>query len=523
MLELLRIRDLALIADMELEFAPGMNVLTGETGAGKSFILKAINFLMGEKLGADMVRSGKERAMVEALFTLSDGELILRRELVAETGRSRLYVNDSLRSQDALKDLRPALMTHTSQHGQQRLLSPSFQGRLIDDWMQRADLLEARDRHLAALKDAMARHEALLKRSRDLADRRELLELHLKDIEKVDPEPGEEERLEEQRALLRSGEQARQQYDRALMALRGHDGPGLLDLLGQLERSLELLQRADASFAPSLEEAMAFHVSLQELDRRLRKPPVKLAGGDPEQIEARLFELSQLKRKLHRTLPEILSLRDEIQENLSFLDACGLDLKQVQKEETALKAELATVLVDLNAERARAGADFCASLCQELAGLGFSEHVRVLVEALPHELAEGCVEERLRLLWAPNPGQAPQPLDRIASGGELSRFLLAVVSMQARNDSATLIFDEVDSGVGGLTLNKVADRLAELADRRQMLLITHWPQLTLRAKRHFHVCKDVIDNETFTRCLPLTASERETELARMAGVEQAIS
>lgn len=519
MLELLRIRDLALIADMELEFAPGMNVLTGETGAGKSFILKAINFLMGEKLGSDMVRNGKERAQVEALFALPDGDLVLKRELIAETGRSRLYINDSLSSQDALKDLRPALITHTSQHGQQRLLSPAYQGRLVDDWMNQPDLLNEKDRLVAALKDAMARHEALIRRSRELADRRELLELHLKDIEKVDPEPGEEERLEELRTVLRSAEQARQHYDRGLMILRGQDGPGLLDLMGQLERSLELLQRSDATFGPSLEEATTFRTSLQELDRRLRKPPIDKTEGDPERIEARLFELSQLKRKLHRTLPEILAMRDEIQENLSFLDACGLDIKQVCKEETALREQLAATLGQLNSARAKAGAGFCETLCEELAGLGFSEHVRVIAEAVPHELAEGCLEDRVRLLWAPNPGQAPQPLDRIASGGELSRFLLAVVSMQARNDNATLIFDEVDSGVGGLTLNKVADRLADLASHRQMLLITHWPQLASRAKRHFHVRKDVADNETFTRCQVLSASEREAELARMAGVE----
>ena len=152
MLEYLHIRDLALISDMELEFASGMNVLTGETGAGKSFILKALNFLMGERLGADMVRPGKERAQVEALFMRSGEELIVRRELIAETGRSRLFINDTLASQETIKELRTTLLVHTSQHGQQKLLQPNFQAKLIDDWMNQPDLLAARNTLLKELK-----------------------------------------------------------------------------------------------------------------------------------------------------------------------------------------------------------------------------------------------------------------------------------------------------------------------------------------------------------------------------------
>ena len=159
MLEYLHIRDLALISDMELEFASGMNVLTGETGAGKSFILKALNFLMGERLGADMVRPGKERAQVEALFMRSGEELIVRRELIAETGRSRLFINDTLASQETIKELRTTLLVHTSQHGQQKLLQPNFQAKLIDDWMNQPDLLAARNTLLKELKEAAERRK----------------------------------------------------------------------------------------------------------------------------------------------------------------------------------------------------------------------------------------------------------------------------------------------------------------------------------------------------------------------------
>lgn len=519
MLEYLHIRDLALIADMELEFAGGMNVLTGETGAGKSFILKALNFLMGERLGADMVRPGRERAQVEALFLRPASELIIRRELIAETGRSRLFINNTLASQETIKELRASLLVHTSQHGQQKLLQPAFQARLIDDWMDQPDLLEKRHALVKRLREAAERKEALRTRFRDLADRRELLEMHLGEIEKVAPEEGEEEQLEALRAEWRGTEQLRRHYERAQMILRGEE-TGLLEQIGHLERALETLAADDEEMAVHLDAATSFRQTLSELERKLRRPPLPQSDVDPEQIESRLFELAQLKRKLHRTLPEILSLRDEIQDNLSFLDACTLDIRQVEKEEKALRGELADLLAQLNAKRRQAAAVFTQKLEQQLAGLGFSEHVRVIAEWTSVELFSGCHEDRVRLLWSPNPGQQPQPLDKIASGGELSRFMLAVVSIQRHSEEATLIFDEVDAGVGGLTLNKVAEQLEALASRRQMVLITHWPQLASRAVRHFRVTKEVRDGNTFTRCAKLNEREREAELARMVGIEK---
>ena len=516
MLEYLHIRDLALIADMELEFSAGMNVLTGETGAGKSFILKALNFLMGERLGADMVRPGRERAQVEALFVRSGEELIIRRELIAESGRSRLFINNTLASQETIKELRAALLVHTSQHGQQKLLQPSFQAKLIDDWMDQPELLETRHALVKGLKDAAERKEALHARFRDLADRRELLEMHLAEIEKVAPVEGEEEQLEAMRAEWRGTEQLRRHYERAQMLLRG-DETGLLEQLGHLERALELLARDDEEMAAHLEATTSFRQTVTELERKLRRPP--LPQVDAEQIESRLFELAQLKRKLHRTLPEILSLRDEIQDNLSFLDACTLDIRQVEKQEKQLQSQLAETLSRLNPERRKAGKAFTEKLEAELMGLGFSQYVRVIADWSSVELFPGCSEDRVRLLWSPNPGQQPQPLDKIASGGELSRFMLAVVSVQEHSEEATLIFDEVDAGVGGLTLNKVAERLEALAARRQMILITHWPQLASRAFRHFRVVKDIRDGNTFTQCIKLDEQERKAELARMAGIE----
>lgn len=517
MLEHLRIRNLALIEDMELDFAPGMNVLTGETGAGKSFILKALGFLLGDKLSADMVRPGAKRAQVEALFILDDEELVIHRELLAETGRSRLTVNDSLRSQNSVRGLRERLLVHTSQHGQQQLLQPAFQARLMDSALEDTSLLTRRDDLLARLREVAARRDFLLDKQRTLADKRDVLEMQQQEIDRVAPEEGEEERLQEQSDAIRQAEQAREQYDQALAMLYGDEDAGLMDMLGRFEGLMHRMARQNDDLQADAESVSALRHQLAHLSNMLRRPPVADDLPDRDSVEKRLYELAQLKRRLRRNMDEILALRQDIEENLSFLDACALDIAALNKEEAGLAEELRHVLAELRPLRRATAETFARRLEAELRELSFSEQVRVLPELTPAEVWTGIEDDRVRILWAPNPGQAPQPLDKIASGGELSRFLLALVSVQPTAESATYIFDEVDAGVGGLTLNKLADKLDELARQRQMLLITHWPQLAARARRHFQISKQIHDGNTFTTCLPLEGSARHAELARMAG------
>ncbi len=517
MLEYLRIRNLALIEDAELDFAPGMNVLTGETGAGKSFILKALGFLLGDRLGADMVRQGAEKAQVEAQFQMDGREIVIRRSLLAESGRSRLYVDDALRSQECVRSLREQLLAHASQHGQQQLLQPAFQARLMESTLKDPDLLRRRDELLEQLRSVEARRKELRAREAHLLERRDILEMQQQEIDRVAPEAGEEERLEEQRAIVRAAEQTREQYELALGLLHGEEEPGLLDMLGRLERCLHQMARTDGSVSEDADAVTALRQQLSHLSGRLRRPPLPEDMPDVEQMEERLYALAQLKRKLHRSLDEILELREEIRENISFLDACALDITLLDKEEKQLAAQLQEVLSALLPQRREAAADFARQLEEELRQLGFSEQVRVIPDFMPQEVWPGLMDEKVRILWAPNPGQAPQPLDRIASGGELSRFLLALMSVRPKAESATYIFDEVDAGVGGLTLNKLAEKLENLAKQRQMLVITHWPQLAARAQKHFQISKTIRDNATFTTCVPLDARQRHAELVRMAG------
>lgn len=516
MLEYLHIRNLALIKDMELEFTEGINVLTGETGAGKSFILKALGFLLGEKLPSDIVRPGADKAQVIASFILEGEEIILRRELAATSGRSRFYVNDTMSSQEMLREYRNKLLSHTSQHAQQQLLQPVYQASLLEKDMSNPVLLAQRSELLQKLKNVAEQIKNISDKQANLVEKRELLEMQKGEIEKVRPKEGEEERLEEMRQRARSNVAAKQNYNKAMALLHGDEAPGIIQLLQDFERVLGMMRADEPSLGDDVATVASFRQQLQHISNTLPRPRTT-EKMDMDAIEERLFAFAQLKRKLKRTMPEIMALQKEIQDNLSFLDICALDLSRLGKEQTRLAAELEEVIAKIKPLRHEAGITFARKLEAELKELGFSEHLAVIPRYAEYEIWPGVNDEKGHIDWAPNPGQNPQPLDRIASGGELSRFLLALNTIDVQPKDITFIFDEVDAGVGGLTLNKLADKLEKLAQRHQVILITHWPQLAARATRHFNIVKVVEGNQTYTRCAPLNMEERKAELARMAG------
>jgi DNA repair protein RecN (Recombination protein N) len=516
MLEFLRIRNLALIQDLELEFSEGLNVLTGESGAGKSFILRALDFITGEKLQTDMVRPGKDKAQVEAIFALPDDEYVLRRELPAAKGRSRIYINDRLSSQERIRELRPRLLQHTSQHGQQRLLRPSYHTEILDTLVPQ-ELVREKEEALASLRAVSKQKAEVRDKAGELEKQREFLEYQQQEIAKVDPRPGEEEELMRQKEDLRGRAERQESVNRALELLRGQEGM-LLDRALELQRQVENLREAGQEFGEHADRMEDFRQFLMELERSLHAQPLaEDSEQELERIESRLWKLSQLQRKLNRSLEDILNLQQEIEDNLSFLDNCKLDLQQLERREQEQAERLATAVRSLNEARREAAGDLSTRLEGELQSLGFGKDVRVVFDFQETELFDGISELRGRLMWVPNPGQPAQPLDQIASGGELSRFLLALAGLMSRENMPTLLFDEVDAGIGGITLKHVGERIRSLADRQQVILISHWPQLACLADKHFQVSKEVLDSETFTRCLPLDRGEVAEELARMAG------
>ncbi|XPV77026.1 MAG: DNA repair protein RecN [Desulfovibrio sp.] len=529
MLELLRIKNLALIDDAEIELHDGMNVLTGETGAGKSFILKAIDFLTGEKMATSLVRPGREKAEVEALFVMPEGDLVIRRELSASTGRSRIYINDRLSSQETVRSMRPRLVVHTSQHGQQKLMQPSYQAAVLDSFLKDQSILIEKNQLRDQLKELLAKKESVRIKAANLMEKREFLLFQQAEIDKVDPQAGEEDELLDLQKRVRSKEQAAECFNNALTVLCGE--VHLADGLSLLASELDAITAVSPEFAADAEAVTEFRHHLGSLEARLRRGP-SLASDDGEEldinyIESRLFEIAKLKRKLGKTLDQIVEQKAEIDENLSFLDSCQLELQQLEVKEAEIVQALKVVLDSVNNAREEAAETLCRQLESELKDLGFSSHVRIEFEFALKEIYSGPDQERPeivlcekqgRMLWIPNPGQKPQPLDKIASGGELSRFLLALVTIQTGGKyKPTLIFDEVDTGIGGLTLNSVGEKLRLLAEKQQMILISHWPQLAGLAKRHFLISKDVQSGETYTSCVRLGEEEIKQELSRMAG------
>ena len=516
MLELLRIQNLALIEDLELEFSPGLNVLTGETGAGKSFILRALDFVLGDKLPPDSIRPGEDRARVEALFSLPEGDYVIKREILRDKNRSRIYLNDSLSSQEKIRELRSRLIMHTSQHGQQRLLSQAYHTRILDTRISQ-EMLTERDETLAELRSVKARQKEIADRARELEERREFLEYQEQEIAKVEPRAGEEEELEERKRQLR--EQAKSVYslERALGLLEGQEHR-VLDKVGDLHSEIAALAESDPAFRDEAARLEDMRYELQELAVKLKdRPPPPDTEQELERIESRMWELGRLKRKLGRSLEGISELQSEIRENLDFLDNCNLQLQQLARREKELEEGLGEVVQRINRAREEAAEELSRRLHGELRDLGFPQGMEVVFQFSPVQLSEQVTENRAKLMWKPNPGHPPQPLDRIASGGELSRFLLALVGLFSQEQAPTLLFDEVDAGIGGVTLSKVGQKISELAGRQQVILVSHWPQLACLARKHFLVSKEVERERTSTRCRPLSAEEVQQELARMAG------
>jgi|GEM_PF-1433209 len=417
MLELLRIKNLALIEDAELEFSSGMNTLTGETGAGKSFILRAVDFIMGQRMDRSLVRPGAEKATVEALFVLPDGDCIIRRELTADTGRSRVYINDKLSSQDAVKELRPKLIIHTSQHGQQKLLSPAFQSEVLDTFLPDDSLLRARAACLEDLRSVIKQIDELDSKCENLNKQREFLEFQKREIDKINPQPGEEDMLEQRKSVLKDRERAGECLRNALDCI--HGDANLLDAMSLLSREMDIIARMYPEFEDDRQAVDDFRLRLHELDSHLRRDPGDIESDFDDMtlddVESRLFKISQLKRKLGRGLGDICELYRKIDEDLSFLDACELDRTRLKKEEAEKAQALSKVLDMLNKARQKAARELCLNIEAELGDLGRPRILRARARELRIR-AHGNSRGSHRLPGPTHVG--PQPRAAAATSGQ---------------------------------------------------------------------------------------------------------
>ena len=534
MLNELRIRDYAVIDDLRLELGPGLNVLTGETGAGKSIVVGALYLLLGERASSDVVREGEDRALVEGVFDVSeaprltgilsaqgidaeDGWLILRREVFRE-GRNRAWVNGSPATASLIGRLGSHLVDLHGQHEHQALLRREAQLAILDAFggteQLAADVGAAHEK----LRDVMRRKELRQRSASETRERADLLAFRAREIEAARLEVGEEERAESEARRLEHSEELLELSGVLHSAVYGADD-SLVDVLGALGRSLDELVRIDPDSAELRSLYVSALATLEELGRRVSDYHNRVEH-DPDrlsELRARLDLVHRLKRKYGDSVEDILAVGAAARQELETADRSDLDLKVLEKEEAAARRALEELADQLSAARSEAARHLEAAVRSLLPELGMDGGAfEVGFEALDRIGATGG--ERVEFRVSLNPGFDPGPLARVASGGEMSRVMLALKTALAEADAVPcLVFDEIDSGVGGRVAHHVAARLAGVARRHQVFVVTHLPQIASRADVHLQVEKIEEQGRAAARVRRLDEAGRVEELSRMLG------
>ncbi|MFO7173729.1 MAG: DNA repair protein RecN [Bacillota bacterium] len=563
MLVEMTIEHFALIEKVHLPIGPGLNVLTGETGAGKSIVLDALEVALGGRVSGEMVRTGEERAIVEAVFDLTDrpqrkqalaemgidvGEdnlLVVRRE-ISRTGRGRISLNGRAATVQMLREATEGLCDLHGQHEHHTLLQPEKHLDLLDQYggsllKQEGKPLELLDQYagapILALREEVARlHQELeaiqaeLRElrgdERDRARREDLLRFQVEELEAARLRPGEEEELEAELQRLANATRLKQAAAQgyALLYEAGPRQEAAADLIGRAEALLADAARIDPGLSPVLEYLQAAQANIQEAARFLADYQEQVED-DPErlaQVEQRLTLLHNLKRKYGDTVAEMLEYLEQIRAELARLQGSEERAAELERRLEEVGAAAAQAAARLSQARREAAAELGERVARELRDLGMP-HAQFIVRVdSPAEADWRAVGpkgwDRVEFLFSPNVGEPPRPLAKIVSGGEMSRIMLALKVILARVDEvATLVFDEVDTGIGGRTAQAVAEKLAAIARDRQVICVTHLPQVAAMADHHLLITKEEVGGRTRTRVQPLDEEGRSLEIARMIG------
>ena len=527
MLRYLSIEHLAVIERLEIDFDAGFNVLTGETGAGKSILVEAVGLLLGGRASSELVRTGEDTATIQALFDVDGNEVIVRRELTAQ-GRSRAFVNGALATAGALKDLAARLIEIHGQHEHQGLLVPESHLDLLDAYAgfeSRREEAAGAFQRLGALR---AELETLRLDERQKLARVDLLTFQRDEITQAAPRAGEDEDLVAERSRLANAGKLLRLSAEAYQTLYEQDGAVLSGLATVWKRVADLAA-LDPRAAAYEEGRAAITSQLEDLAYFLRDyaEGIDASPGRLQEVEDRLALLERLKRKHGPMLTDVLEHRDACVRELTLLANADERAAEVETALQAAEREYLDLAQRLSAERREAATKFAKDLVHVVAGLAMERtrfEVRFNAEPLPAAEWGPRGVDRAEFFVSPNPGEDLRPLARIVSGGELSRLMLAIKTLTARKGrGATLIFDEVDAGIGGHTADVVGRRLQDLAREYQVLCITHLPQIAAHGDVQYHISKQVRGGRTVTRVARLDTAARETELARMIAGDAATS
>jgi DNA repair protein RecN (Recombination protein N) len=527
MIRYLAIKNLAVIESAAVEFERSFNVLTGETGAGKSMLVEAVGLLLGGRASSDLVRTGEDTASVEAQLETPEGhDLVVRREITAQ-GRSRAFVNGQLVNATALRTLVGALVELHGQHEHQALLDPATHLPMLDAWAR----LDADSAAVTAAWRVVSEAEQVLARAEldagERASRLELVEFHLAELRKAAVLEDEDELLERSRDVLRHAGRLQTLCTESYGLLYEQESAAL-GTLAQVWKRVNELSSIDATFAPHVAARDAIKAQLDDLALTLRDyaDGLDASPGKLQEVEDRLALLERLKRKHGPTLADVRARATALERELEALtggpqhkDAARAALEQA-------RVTFLTVARTLSTARHAASRALGTALEAGMAELGMARarfEVRLVTSESPQTWHPGGIDAA-EFFLAANPGEDPRPLARIASGGELSRIMLAFKTLSAGDHPArTLIFDEVDAGIGGRAASVVGDKLRSLGNRTQVLCITHLPQIAAQASTHYCIDKTVKGPRTLTSVTRLDDAAREHEIARMMAGESALS
>ena len=539
MLKLLIIKNIALVPSLEIPLAHGLTLLTGETGAGKSILIDSLGLLMGERASADLIRTGADGASVEGLFEVprtaaklleahglpfEDGEVIIRREISA-SGKGKATINGALAPVAVVREIAGHLMSIHGQHEPQGLLNPDTHLDTVDRFAGTIDDRESVAQSFRAWREAASRLEALRRDAREVERRREMLEFQAAEIEKAGLAGGEEDALRQEKRLQASAGRLDALSGEAYQLLY-EDEESALSRLGQTYKKIEELSTIDPRFEAFLEARTAVRAQLDDLALFLRdyRETLQVSPGRLDEIESRLATIERLKKKYGATLEEVLAFGATCREELTALGSPEEEKVRLEAEEAKTRAAFLKQAKALSSRRREAAKGLEKKVEGELGALAMPKtqfrvrFVPDIVEDVSSATERGL--ESAEFLLSPNPGEELRPLAKIASGGELSRILLALNSVAAIEAAGkVLVFDEVDAGIGGAVAEVVGRKLRGLSKRHQVLCVTHLPQIASLADHHFSVRKRVEKGRTITEAQPLSGDERIDEVARMLAGE----
>ena len=521
MLRFLSIRHLAVIDRLELEFEPGLNVLTGETGAGKSIVVGAVGLLVGGRASADLVRTGEDTAAVEAIFETPDGrEVIVRREVSAQ-GRSRALVDGALVTSGSLRELCGGLVDLHGQHEHQVLLDPATHLDLVDEFAgaaaERAQVSSA----FARWQQVRAERDRLLSGEREKASRAEFLSFQLAEIDRAAAKAGEDEELTATRQVLANADKLQRLCAEAYDSLYEGD-QAALPALGNVWKKLGDLAALDVRFGPYLESRTSVKSQLEDLAFFLRSyaSSIDASPARLQDVEDRLAVLDRLKKKHGPSLDDVRRKADALRRELHDIEHATERAAELDAALGLARADYLHAASALSGKRRAAAVRFGRALEKSLGELAMNRtrcEVRFRDADGEAQWSDRGVEEG-EFYISPNPGEDVKPLARIASGGELSRIMLALKTLASTDaPGKTLIFDEVDAGIGGAVADVVGGRLQRLGQRFQVLCITHLPQIAAYGSTHYHIVKNIRGGRTLTEVAKVNGTDREEELARMIG------